>query len=105
MPLLGSLLGGLFVLIADLFGKFVVKKVAYGGSLILIATASFVAFYLVAAGAIALLITTVPNIPYLQTGLWLAIPDTFPAMVSTVTSAEVAYLLWRWHKSNINTVK
>jgi len=101
MPLLGALLQGLFVALADFLAKFVTRKVAT-------ATAAVLAFAALVTGLMATIMTTINSlVPMLPGGqaidiaIWLAIPSTGPAVVSACLATDAAMALYRWNKQNI----
>lgn len=101
MPLLGALLQGLFVALADFLARFVTRKVAT-------ATAAVVAFGVLVTGLMATIMGTISSIiPVLPGGqaidiaIWLAVPSTGPAVVSACLATDAAMALYRWNKQNI----
>jgi hypothetical protein len=104
MPLLSSLLGWLFVGLAEFLGKWLTKKAATGVAGVAVFATLTTAMLTAAALTINGLIPSLPGGTYISLGLWLAVPDNGPAVVSACLATDAAVAVYRWNVSNLNIV-
>ena len=95
MPLLGGLLSGLFVGLAEFFAKWLTRKVAATVAGIAVMVSLTGAAY-VAMGALVLgLAYVLPANAGVSLGIWLFIPDNGPACIAACLGADVAMAIYR----------
>lgn len=101
MPLLGTLLSGLFVGIAEFFAKWITRKVAAAAAGIAIFMTITGALYLALAALVTGLVYAFPPSASLATGIWLAVPDNTPAVLAAVLSCDAAVAIYRMNVMNV----
>lgn len=101
MPLLSALILGLFTGLADFFTRWFTKKIAFAAAAVAAFTALTVTLWGVMTAAIAAIAVSLPSDPGVLLGLWLAIPDNGPAVVSAVFAFDAALALYRWNVENL----
>lgn len=101
MPLFATLLAGLFASIAEFFGKYLSKKLAFAAAAIAVFSGLTASLGL----ALSLLVTqayiALPAVPGLQIGFWLVVTDNVPFIISGVISIDSAIALYRWNVENL----
>jgi len=101
MPLLGGLLLSLFSGLSEFLVKYLGKKAGFG----LAAVSTFALLTGTFLGAMAMaingLIPAMPGGQYISLGMWLAIPDNAPAVVSACLAADATAAVYRWNKYNL----
>ena len=95
MPLLGGLISGLFVGIAEFFAKWLTRNLAATLAGIAVMGTLTAAVY-VAMGALVLGLTYVlPASASVSLGIWFFIPDNGPACIAACLGADVAMAIYR----------
>lgn len=102
MPLLGGLLAGLFAAIAEFFAKYVSKKVAFAAAAIAVFAGLTTGLALALSALVSAAYVALPDIPGLQLGIWLAMPDNGPTLLAAVVSLDTAVALYRWNVHNLH---
>lgn len=106
MPLLASLMAGLFSGLASFLVKFFSEKVALG--LAAVATFATLTTALVAGAATAInsLLSAFPSGlgVGLEVGLYLCAADTLNIALAAVFAADAAVFLYRWNGENVRLV-
>lgn len=101
MPILATLVAGLFGSLAEFFSIWVTKKIAVGAAVVSVFAALTVALM---AGMTALIngIISVGVLPDgIIFGIWYFMPSSFPAIFSAVVSAHIAAALYQWNRMNL----
>ncbi len=101
MPLLGALLTGLFAAIAEFFAKYVSKKVAFAAAAIAVFSGLTGALALALSALVTAAYIALPDIPGLHLGIWIAMPDNAPTLLSAAISLDTAVALYRWNVTNL----
>lgn len=101
MPILGTLLAGLFASLAEFFIKWVTKKTALG----LAAVTMFGGLTVALMAAMTAFINSVLVLGVLPDavvfGMWYFMPSTFPAAFASVVAAHTAAALYKWNAENV----
>lgn len=97
MPLLGSLILGLFSGFAGFFAQWLTRKVA----IVVAAVSAFGvlsgALFFGTIAAINGLVVAFPSSPALLTGLYLCVPDNAPTVVAACLSFDAVLAVYRWN--------
>lgn len=104
MPLLASLLGGLFGGLADFFARWVTKKVAVGAAALVAFTGITLAMWAAVLSSLGLISVAFPASPAVLVGVWLMVPDNGPLCVSVMLSIDATIALYRWNFWNFKLV-
>lgn len=102
MPILGGLLAGLFAAIAEFFAKYVSKKVAFAAAAITVFAGLTTSLALALSAMVSAVYVSMPDIPGLQLGIWLAMPDNGPTVLASIVSLDTAVALYRWNVHNLH---
>lgn len=104
MPALAGLFLPLFTWLAtilgELVGKYLSKKATFGLAAIGTFGVLTTAFWLLLSGMVQALVGVVPSGPLLV-GIWAMVPDSAPAVVAAVISADVGVALYKWNVTNL----
>ena len=102
MPWLASLFVTLFGGLASFFAQYLTKKVALAAAAISTFGLLTVGFYATLSALIAGLLTSFPvSGGLISTMIWLAVPDSAPAIIAAVIGADTALALYRWNVDNL----
>lgn len=95
IPALATFLGGIFTKLVEGFGTFFTRRLAIVLAAITALVALTTAFMTLLSGMVSLLIPAFP--PWLSGGLGHILPSSWPLIVSTVISAQVARWVYEWN--------
>lgn len=101
MPILGGLLSGLFVAIAEFFAKWITRKAAAAAAGITVFVGLSTAMYLALAAIVAGIVVTMPMSSAVATGIWMFVPDNAPAVVSACLVADTTVAVYRMNVMNV----
>lgn len=101
MPILAGLLVTLFGSLFQAFLKFASQKVALAAAAITTFGALTVALLAGLSTIIAGLHATLPNMPGLMTGIWVAMPDSTVPCIGAYFAADTAIALYAWNTQNL----
>lgn len=101
MPLLGSLLMGLFSGLVDFFVKYMSRKTALMAAAVAAFSALTVALYVAISVALVGIAYTFPGGSAVAVGVWLVVPDNAPGCISAIVSCDTAVALYRWNVANL----
>lgn len=104
MPLLAGLIAGLFASIAEFFGKWLTKKLAFGAAAIAVFAGLTTALFGVGAGIVSGLSLVAPSVPGLQLAFHIVNAPAIIASVSAVISLDSAVALYKWNCENLKLV-
>lgn len=101
MPLLAAMLSGIFASIAGFLASVVGKKLAI--AMTAIATLATLTVGLYGALSLALngIAAQVPQMPGVQIGIWLAVPENLPTCFAAILSTDTVVALYRWSMNNL----
>jgi len=102
MPLLGSLILGLFSGFAGFLAQWVTKKVALAAAAVAAFSALTVALYVAAVAAINGLIVAFPSSQGVLLGAYLAVPDNGPGVIAACLAWDAVYAVYRWNVRIVN---
>lgn len=101
MPVLASLLVSLFGGLVGFLAQWVSKKVALVAAAIATFATLTAALFVALGTAISALQLGLPNVPGITTAIWLALPDNFPLIVSTLLAFDASVALYRWNVQSL----
>lgn len=94
-------LAGLFTALVGFFTTYVSKKIAFGLAAVSVFAGLTTALYFTLEAVIAGMFVVLPDIPGLQIGLWVALPDNTAALVAAAIGCDVSVALYRWNVENL----
>lgn len=97
MPILAGLFSSLFSGLFSFFVKFMSHKAAVVLATLLLNSGLVVTLFAAQLTAIGAIQSSVPQNQYFLIGLWLAIPDNGPAVISACLSFDVVMAIYRWN--------
>lgn len=101
MPLLASLLAGLFAALVEFFARYFTKKVALATAAVAAFGALTLALWAAVTVALAGVAYSFPGGSAVAVGVWLMVPDNGPACISAIISIDTAVGLYRWNMENL----
>lgn len=103
MPLLASLLSGLFGALVEFFARYFTKKVALATAAVAAFGALTLALWAAVTVALAGIAYSFPGGSAVAVGVWLMVPDNGPACISAIISIDTAVGLYRWNMENLRS--
>lgn len=104
MPLLASLISGLFAGFATWLAQWVTRKVAIAAAAVSTFALLTVGFWAAVSTALSGLLTSFPPGDELSLALWLVVPDNATACLSAMVAVDVAAVLYRWTVDDLSII-